>query len=43
MTIVTPDPALQARMPMLQSPKDRLYTLRVEEPPVCSGRAEGSR
>ena len=38
MTIVTPDPALQARMPMLQPAKDRLYTLRVEEPPVCSGR-----
>ena len=43
MTVVTPEPALQARMPMLQPPKDRLYTLRVEEPPVCSGRAERSR
>lgn len=43
MTIVTPDPALQGRMPMLQPPKDRRHTLRVEEPPVCSGREAGSR
>ena len=43
MTIVTPSPELHARMPRLQSPKDRLYTLRVEAPPVCSGRAEHAR
>jgi hypothetical protein len=43
MTVVTPDPALQAPMPMLHPPKDRLYTMRVDEPPVCSGRAGRSR
>ena len=43
MTIVTPDPALQARMPTLQPPEGRRYTLRVEEPPMCSGREAGSQ
>jgi hypothetical protein len=43
MTLVAPDPGLQSRMPTLPPPRDLHHTLRVEEPPVCSGREERSR
>jgi hypothetical protein len=43
MTLVAPDPGLQFRMPTLPPRQDLDHTLRVEEPPVCSGREERSR
>jgi hypothetical protein len=43
MTILRPGATFESRIPVLPASPDRTYALRVEAPPVCSGRVPRSR